>query len=351
MPYRRILYFVLLVFSGMSAQHATLSGRVTDARTGEPLVSVNVFFTNTTIGASTGPEGQYRIENVPPGSYELVAAIIGYEHRQMMVRPAAGDQMEQDFALTPRVYKSTEVQVEGSRAEHKAWQRNYKRFQQEFLGATLNASQCHILNPEVLDFQKDPSGILLATAEAPLEIMNYALGYKALVILLYFSYTDQSFSCRFTAQFTELTSPQRDAEWAEKRREAYRGSFRHFLNVLHDGQLNETRFSISATRGTGREYTRHPFLSPKWQAQLISPAADSRECRLHFPFTLEVYFDGERDELTGRKYQLSYLTLSSDTVTVSLNGYTPHTVLRFGRWGNERFADMLPLDYQPLASD
>lgn len=347
-----LLIIISLLFGGgILAQSAALSGRVTDAKTGEPLVSVNVFFTNTTIGASTSTDGRYRIENIPPGSYELVAAIVGYEHRQVMLRLAVGEQLEQDFALTPRVYKSAEVRVEGSRAEHQAWQRYYKRFQREFLGATLNASQCHILNPEVLDFQKDPSGILLASAEAPLEIMNYALGYKALVILLYFSYTDQSFSCRFTAQFTELTSLQRDEEWAEKRREAYRGSFRHFLNALHDGRLNETRFSISATRGMGREYTRHPFLSPKWQAQLVSHAADSSQCRLHFPFTLEVYFDGERDELTGRKYQLSYLTLNSDTVTVSLNSYTPHTVLRYGRWGNERFADMLPLDYQPPASD
>ena len=351
MPYRHILYFIILVSSAMSAQHATLSGRISDAKSGEPLVSVNVFFTNTTIGASTGPDGRYRIDNIPPGSYELVAAIVGYEHRQVMVRLTAGAQAEQDLALTPRVYKSAEVRVEGSRAEHKAWQRNYKRFQREFLGATLNASQCHILNPEVLDFENDPSGILLATAEAPLEIMNYALGYKAFVILLYFSYTDQSFSCRFMAQFSELTSPQRDEDWAEKRREAYRGSFRHFLNALRGGRLNETRFAISATRGTGREYTRHPFLSPRWQAQLISPAADSSECQLHFPFTLEVYFDGEGDELTGRKYQLSYLSLSSDTVTVSLNGYTPHTVMRYGRWGNERFADMLPLDYQPPAPD
>lgn len=54
-----------------------ITGRVTDASTGEPLVGVTVMVRNTTTGAATDSDGMFELR-VPAGSEELVISYIGY---------------------------------------------------------------------------------------------------------------------------------------------------------------------------------------------------------------------------------------------------------------------------------
>ena len=64
------------MIGGASAlAQTTLTGRVTDAETGEPLVGANVFLDGTMRGAATDADGAFRIEGVPPGAYRLVASM------------------------------------------------------------------------------------------------------------------------------------------------------------------------------------------------------------------------------------------------------------------------------------
>ncbi|MEM8560540.1 MAG: carboxypeptidase-like regulatory domain-containing protein, partial [Bacteroidota bacterium] len=66
-------FLLLLVLSvGLSASavaQGTLSGTVTDAASGEPLVGVNVYLQGTTIGAATDTDGMYAIQALRPGNY------------------------------------------------------------------------------------------------------------------------------------------------------------------------------------------------------------------------------------------------------------------------------------------
>jgi len=55
-----------------------ISGRVIDAETGEALAGVNVFIASIEIGSAADGEGDYFILNVPPGTYDLEASMIGY---------------------------------------------------------------------------------------------------------------------------------------------------------------------------------------------------------------------------------------------------------------------------------
>ena len=77
MRFKYILLFVS--YSALTAQSGNVSGSITDATTGEPLIGANVFLEGTSLGAATDFEGNYFINDVPIGSYKLIANYIGYD--------------------------------------------------------------------------------------------------------------------------------------------------------------------------------------------------------------------------------------------------------------------------------
>jgi outer membrane receptor protein involved in Fe transport len=70
---------VLVSGPAYSAAGGKISGRVTDASTGEAIPGANVIIEGTSMGAATNLEGEYFILNVPPGEYSVKASIIGYQ--------------------------------------------------------------------------------------------------------------------------------------------------------------------------------------------------------------------------------------------------------------------------------
>ncbi len=76
----KILILLLLYTSiSISQSIGVISGRVIDKRTKEPLVGVNVLVLDTKLGSSTDENGQYRIDDVPVGTYRLEFEYIGYQ--------------------------------------------------------------------------------------------------------------------------------------------------------------------------------------------------------------------------------------------------------------------------------
>jgi len=75
--------FFLLVVSclvpALTFGAGKISGKVTDAGTGEALVGANVIVVGTTSGAVTNPKGEFVILNLPAGKYELKGSYIGYQ--------------------------------------------------------------------------------------------------------------------------------------------------------------------------------------------------------------------------------------------------------------------------------
>ena len=65
---------------------STITGKVIDAENGEPLVNVNIFLANSTLGAASGADGKFRIDRVPLGAFEMVISHIGYELRTVPLK-------------------------------------------------------------------------------------------------------------------------------------------------------------------------------------------------------------------------------------------------------------------------
>ncbi len=56
-----------------------ISGKVTDAKTGAPLIGTNIIIESAGTGAATDGNGDYFIINLPPGNYDVKAQMIGYD--------------------------------------------------------------------------------------------------------------------------------------------------------------------------------------------------------------------------------------------------------------------------------
>lgn len=93
---------VLLLCSGagaLSAQQATITGRVTDEATGEALANARIQATGTSYYTLTNQQGQYTLRGVAPGTYQLRILLLGYASVLRSVTVAAGQTATVDWAL------------------------------------------------------------------------------------------------------------------------------------------------------------------------------------------------------------------------------------------------------------
>ena len=95
-------------------QTGRISGVVTAVDTNQPLSGVQVYLQGTTIGTLTNAEGRYLLQNLRPGTYTVIAQIIGYSQgRAPDVRVTAAATTTHDFRLTTAVLSLQEVVVTG----------------------------------------------------------------------------------------------------------------------------------------------------------------------------------------------------------------------------------------------
>lgn len=79
MRYFLLFIFVLVLLQNeIYSQTGVLSGTVSDAKTGEPLIGATVILEGTTIGSATNDDGRYFIRNIPANSYNITVSFIGY---------------------------------------------------------------------------------------------------------------------------------------------------------------------------------------------------------------------------------------------------------------------------------
>ncbi|PTX15263.1 TonB-linked SusC/RagA family outer membrane protein [Pontibacter mucosus] len=72
------LVMLLVLVNQAWAQNQTVTGKVADTSSGQPLPGVAVIVKGTTVGTTTGVDGHYSI-NVPAGSNTLIFRFIGYQ--------------------------------------------------------------------------------------------------------------------------------------------------------------------------------------------------------------------------------------------------------------------------------
>jgi len=108
------LVFVLLFPLIIQAQeYGTIRGVVSDKQ-GNPVISADVYLEGTMLGSSTDRDGTYFIQNVPPGTYTLVASYLGYKTVKQTVEVTAGKTVTQNFTLIPDALLMDAVVITGT---------------------------------------------------------------------------------------------------------------------------------------------------------------------------------------------------------------------------------------------
>ena len=103
-----LLALLLLPFQGAGAQsQGRITGQVT-SQEGQPLSGASVSVVGTSLGALSGADGRYTIENAPAGTHTVRATLIGYAEATQQVVVAAGQTAAADLTLT-----SAAVELEG----------------------------------------------------------------------------------------------------------------------------------------------------------------------------------------------------------------------------------------------
>jgi iron complex outermembrane recepter protein len=106
-----IALFLLLYIASYSQSKIVVSGKVTDARTGESLAGTTVYFPDLKTGAATNAGGDYSISNIPTGRYLVEISHLGYASVAEVVE-LTGDS-KKDFKLDPSVVENEGVTVTG----------------------------------------------------------------------------------------------------------------------------------------------------------------------------------------------------------------------------------------------
>jgi hypothetical protein len=111
MFYKAVLtFFILFSVSGIFSQNTvSIYGSVVDDATGETLIGVNIFVEGTDKGATTDLDGNFILEGLMPGAYNITASYLGYQTytiSNVLVQTKGNDDL--NFRLLP---SSVEIQV------------------------------------------------------------------------------------------------------------------------------------------------------------------------------------------------------------------------------------------------
>lgn len=254
MPLKNIKLILLTVAAILLAAIARaqvfipVSGTVVDEK-GELVKGATVFISGSQFNTVTDDKGEFHINSLTAGSYQLIVQLIGYQifDRTVILQDKP---VEVNVPLIIKPIALNEVTI----GPGDAWGSYFNLFRGQFLGTSRFADGCEILNPKVLSFNYNKSkGILTAQASDFILIDNKRLGYHIRYLLRDFQFTVNGNTAIFDgdALFEEMEgSKSKHGDWTRNRYDAYKGSLMHFLrSVYANNTLKEGFITNSLIKG------------------------------------------------------------------------------------------------------
>jgi hypothetical protein len=109
-----LIAFTVTVFSGgiVSAQEASIRGRVIDSRSAEPIAKATVSIRDRKVETQTSSDGKFEVSGVAPGEIELYITTVGYALDRKKIDVPPSGSIEIEIFLGPEVLpRSDEITV------------------------------------------------------------------------------------------------------------------------------------------------------------------------------------------------------------------------------------------------
>ncbi len=342
--------------SGQNSNRSTISGKVIDAQTKQPIAGCYVYLSGYTKGITTNSTGAFRLNNIPGGVYELVLSHVSYQkHIEVIEVNNKPVNLEVRLGETTTTLETVYVTNVKDLSQRR---RNLKKFKEFFFGEDYRVSHIRIENEQDIELTKTSAGIIQSTHDYTLNIDNDYLGYKIsyyLKDLLMSKPTNMVLGFpKFTPKSTN--SPAEDLYWTENRQRVFNGSIRHFFKSLIAKELEEEGFEAYLTRKDPEEES-NDFYKDTEERKLplddedlpmnftVEDTGNPNIKRINFGEIIDVSYGKEFVKNGG--FQNSKVKLLEDYVYVFDNGVVvnPSAIKLFGQWSKEGMYQMLPFDY------
>lgn len=403
---KRFAIIIAVFFIGMvqlQAQAYVLTGKVTDAGTGNPVAGASVFFSNTSIGTATNDKGVFTLHNIPSGKLDLVVSSLGYETYFETINAGS---TTNELAIKLKAKANELANVVVGTYEKDGWTKWGKDFLNDFIGTSSNSFNCIIKNREIIKFRySQKRNYLEAFADEPLLIENRALGYTIRYKLEAFTHDFKGGMISYYGfpLFEEMQGNARKTKkWQENRKDVYYGSMMHFMRCLFANKILENSFEVrklvkkenlekkrvqalykylAGADGNGNFEERLPKDSVTYYNKVlrqpdannilytqilpgdsIAYAEDSVTAGVAFDDYLQITYKNKkvpaeysqrislRDQPVSSYITSTIYLVNRRPVYVSHIGayYSPQDLLSSGYWGwSEKICNMLPFDYWP----
>lgn len=357
------IFFILLSLKVFCQDlTTTITGKITDAETGEPLTFAHVYIDKTTLVAQTDEAGQYRLENLPLGELDLRVSFIGYMTVKKKLIIDKISIIEISVEMIPGVnLDSVTITGKGNRLRSGI----LKIISTELIGDNKFRKKCRITNPEVIVNYDDEEGHLRAKASEPLIIENLALGYRIYQELDDFDYFNGFVFFGGSARFEELKAVNESErlKWKMNRKIAYEGSLKHLLTSITSNNTAAEGFRLFKMRDTlsGKivqtGMSRRPKIADPDEnkieiapAELVSPGRIANEKHISSHQVLEVFYTKrhEKSPYLDMPYQYSVIKLPQKFIVVTNQGWVvePRGLMVEGHLSSDRLGTLLPADWK-----
>jgi hypothetical protein len=340
--FRRNITIIVLVLTCFSSAYCqTFKGTVYDRATDSTLSFAVIYINGTSIGTYADNHGKFELDISGHSSGPITISMVGYY--SVTLPEHIRNEMHKIY-LSKKINELDEVVIQGKKGNRATYLKIFKR---QFLGETVNASKCEILNEKDLRFYNIYDTTLSAYSSTPLIIRNKALGYTITYYLDKFLYNCQADKTHifnetclilgnylFKDDLIALGDSEKRAV-ERRRRSGYLGSRMHFFRLLYSGNLHHKGRSVTS----------------------LSESVNTPAVFLIYTNTNSNSFIIKKDSLSGYlKYKGGFsvkykgidskIIVKKDSVYFEKYGfYDPFGVDFSGDMSDRRIGDLLPFEY------
>lgn len=313
-----------------------LKGKISDSKTREALVGVNIYVNNSTIGTTSDKNGNYLL-SLEEGGFEIVYSMIGYEPKSSFIQINRGEEKKLDISLSEKTYQISQIDVEDQYSEE--WFKKLNLFKSFFIGENEFSRFCTIKNENEIYFSGDSESLFQVHSYRPLVVVNRALGYILECSLIKFECdpVNNVSSYSIKTKFTDLSGDNIESgnNWIDNRRRAYLGSLKHFFySAISKNDISD--FNVHFVNQTDMN---EKGIKVQSRDEFMTGITDDLGSILSFDGLLRIKYKYSNN--------CSWLKIEKKGSRINRNGYLvdPFSVLQYGSWAFYGMSKSLPVDY------